>query len=79
MENLRQQLGSVGLRRTPARIHVLEQLRHGPQTHRQLADQLSPLGFDPATVFRTLQSLISAGLAARACAGGPVWTYTLKD
>jgi Fur family ferric uptake transcriptional regulator len=57
-------LRSAGLRSTTARIAVLQRLRNAktPLSHAELADELTPLGLDKATVFRNLTDLTDAGL-----------------
>lgn len=74
---LRARLRDAGLRCTQARIAVLERLllSPGPVSHAELAEVLTPLGFDRATVYRNLMDLVTAGLAARADRGDHIWRF----
>lgn len=74
-------LRKAGLRSTPARISVLIALRKSskPQTHAELADQLVPMGFDKATVFRNLTDLTDAELVSRTELGDHVWRFEIRD
>jgi Fur family ferric uptake transcriptional regulator len=77
----RKLLKDAGLRSTPARISVINALKHStkPQTHAELADHLVPLGFDKATVFRNLTDLAEAELVIRTELGDHVWRFELRD
>jgi len=77
----RTMLKDAGLRSTPARISVINALKRSsrPQTHAQLADQLVPLGFDKATVFRNLTDLAEAELVLRTELGDHVWRFEMRD
>ena len=77
----RKMLKDAGLRSTPARISVINALKRSsrPQTHAQLADQLVPLGFDKATVFRNLTDLAEAELVLRTELGDHVWRFEMRD
>lgn len=77
----RKLLKDAGLRSTPARISVINALKHTtkPQTHAELADVLVPLGFDKATVFRNLTDLTEAELVIRTELGDHVWRFELRD
>ncbi|MCY3006351.1 MAG: transcriptional repressor [Planctomycetota bacterium] len=77
----RKMLKDAGLRSTPARISVINALKKSsrPQTHAQLADQLVPLGFDKATVFRNLTDLAEAELVLRTELGDHVWRFEMRD
>ena len=76
---LREALKQAGLRSTQARIAVLERLHlgAGPVSHAELAELLTPLGFDRATVYRNLMDLVTAGLASRSDRGDHVWRFEL--
>jgi Fur family ferric uptake transcriptional regulator len=66
-------LRAAGLRRTPARIALLDRLAKavGPLAHMDLANELAPLGFDQSTIYRNLVELTKAGLlVAAACDRG---------
>jgi Fur family ferric uptake transcriptional regulator len=77
----RKLLKDAGLRSTPARISVINALKHAtkPQTHAELADVLVPMGFDKATVFRNLTDLTEAELVIRTELGDHVWRFVLRD
>jgi len=77
----RRMLKEAGLRSTPARISVINALKRSskPQTHAQLADELVPMGFDKATVFRNLTDLAEAELVLRTELGDHVWRFELRD
>ena len=77
----RKMLKDAGLRSTPARISVINALKRSsrPQTHAQLADELVPLGFDKATVFRNLTDLAEAELVLRTELGDHVWRFEMRD
>jgi Fur family ferric uptake transcriptional regulator len=74
-------LRSAGLRSTTARIAVLQRLRSAksPLSHAELADELTPLGLDKATVFRNLSDLTDAGLVVRTELGDHVWRFEVHD
>ena len=81
VNDARKLLRESGLRSTPARISVINALKRStkPQTHAELADQLVPLGFDKATVFRNLTDLTEAELVLRTELGDHVWRFELRD
>lgn len=74
-------LRTAGLRSTTARIAVLQRLRcaKSPLSHAELADELTPLGLDKATVFRNLTDLTDAGLVDRTELGDHVWRFEIRD
>ncbi|MBM4269714.1 MAG: transcriptional repressor [Deltaproteobacteria bacterium] len=74
---LRERLRSAGLRTTLPRIEVLSRLdgASSPLSHADLAQQLVPLGFDRATVYRNLNDLVEADLATRVDVGDHVWRF----
>lgn len=78
---LQAMLRGVGLRSTAARMGVLERLRNAthPLSHAELAEEMTPLGFDKATVFRNLSDLTDAGLVMRTELGDHVWRFELRD
>lgn len=78
---LRALLKEAGLRSTSARLAVLQRLRHAssPVTHAELADELVPVGFDKATVFRNLADLTEAELVSRTELGDRVWRFEIRD
>lgn len=76
-ETLRGLLREAGLRATPARVAVLGVLRVAstPLTHSEVVSQLDGQGWDPATVFRNLITLVEAGFARRTDMGDHVWRF----
>lgn len=78
---IRELLHKAGIRATPARIAVLQELRQSssPLTHADLAEKLVPLGFDKATVFRNLADLTDAELIFRTELGDHVWRFEAFD
>lgn len=77
----RQLLESAGLRTTAARTAVIRWLQasKSPATHAEIAEDLVPMGFDKATVFRNLNDLVDAGLVNRTELGDHVWRFELRD
>ena len=74
-------LRETGLRSTAARMAVLQRLRSAksPLSHAELAEELVPLGFDKATLFRNLADLTEAELVTRTELGDHVWRFELRD
>ncbi len=74
---LRELIRSTGLRATIPRLEVLGRLElaESPLCHADLADELVPLGFDRATVYRNLSDLVEAGLATRVELGDHIWRF----
>ena len=81
IDDIRRLIRKAGLRGTPARIAVMQQLRgaSSPLTHAELADMLVPLGFDKATIFRNLNDLNEAELISRTELGDHVWRFEVRD
>jgi Fur family transcriptional regulator, ferric uptake regulator len=81
VDDIRQLLRRTGIRATPARIAVLQELRsaNSPLTHADLAEKLVPLGFDKATVFRNLADLTDVELISRTELGDHVWRFEAID
>ena len=79
LESVKQAIRGAGLRVTPARIAILQLLRlaSSPQTHADVAEQLSPIGVDNATVFRNLNVMTRKGLLRRAELGDHVWRFEI--
>lgn len=50
-----------------------------PLSHGDIAEKLSPSGFDRATVYRNLMDLVEAGLVTRADLGDHVWRFELAS
>ncbi|MDE2583890.1 MAG: transcriptional repressor [Betaproteobacteria bacterium] len=68
---------SAGARATPARIQVLALLRQTPGalTHLEVERRLGPLAGDRVTLYRTLDWLVSAGLAHKTTDAARVFRY----
>lgn len=81
VDQIRELLRQRGIRATPARIAVMQELRAAtsPLTHADLTEMLVPLGFDKATVFRNLNDLADADLLARTELGDHVWRFETQD
>jgi Fur family transcriptional regulator, ferric uptake regulator len=73
-----QMLKASGLYRTRARVAILAVLLKAsrPLTQEQIADGLHPR-HDKVTIYRTLASLLRAGLVHRALTGGKTWQFEL--
>jgi Fur family ferric uptake transcriptional regulator len=71
-------LHKAGLKRTAARIAVLEQLdaADAPMTHKDLGERLAHLGYERATLYRILMDFVNAGLVTRE-AFGHWWRFEL--
>jgi Fur family ferric uptake transcriptional regulator len=80
VQEIRDVIRSSGLRCTMARVQVLERLHAArtPQSHADLAAELSPLGFDKATIYRNLVELAEVGILSRVELGDHVWRFELK-
>lgn len=74
-------LRDAGLRATAARIAVMRQMAsvEGPQSHAEVTDALHEAGFDQSTLFRCLNELADAGVAARLDLGDQVRRFELTD
>jgi len=81
VEKASELLKSVGLRRTIARINLLQCLaaQETPATQSEISDKLSVQGFDASTIFRGLTDLTEAGLAIRIDVGDRIWRFELRD
>lgn len=81
VDQIRTLLRKHGVRATPARIAVLQELRAAgsPLTHADVAEKLVPLGFDKATVFRNLSDLADVDLISRTELGDHVWRFEVLD
>lgn len=80
-DDLRDMIRVTGLRSTISRITVLRRLisANAPLTHAELVTELTPLGFDQATVFRNLTDLTEAGLLTRLDLGDRVWRFEYRQ
>ena len=78
-EQIRTRIRKAGLRCTMARVSVLERLHSAtaPMSHADLAAELSPIGFDKATIYRNLVELSELGMVARVELGDHVWRFEL--
>jgi Fur family transcriptional regulator, ferric uptake regulator len=78
-DEIRQRIRAAGLRSTAARLAVYDRLQSldAPASHAGIADALSSLGFDRATIYRNLMDLTEAGLAQRSDVGDHVWRFEL--
>ena len=72
-------LSSADLRRTGPRVAILAVLlgARKPQTADQIAANLAPAGPDRVTIYRTLESFVSAGLVHRAFLQERTWHFEL--
>lgn len=79
--DLQSRIRQAGLRSTAARVAVLRLLdeAHSPMSHAELAEQLVPLGFDRATVYRNLMDLTESGLVGRTELGDHVWRFEARS
>ncbi|MAI35387.1 MAG: Fur family transcriptional regulator [Rhodopirellula sp.] len=77
IESTQDQIRSVGLRATPARLAtlLLVQKSNSPLTHADAAEALASNGIDKATVFRNLNDLTEVGLLRRTELGDHVWRF----
>jgi Fur family transcriptional regulator, ferric uptake regulator len=75
-----QLLRQAGLRRTAPRVGVLRVLAAArkPLTHAEVAEVLSPLGFERVTVYRNLMDLTEARLISRRDLGDHTWRFELR-
>lgn len=80
-EALRGSLREAGLRATPARVAVLGVLRGcaAPMSHSEVVARLDGRGWDPATIFRNLVTLVEAGFVRRTDVGDHVWRFEAVD
>jgi len=81
LDVLRAQLREKGLRATASRVAVLERLQQvtTPVSHAELAAELSPRGWDRATIYRNLIDLTEVGLVRRTDVGDHLWRFELRD
>ena len=81
LDELRTQLRDKGLRATASRVAVLEHLQHAttPVSHAELAAELSPRGWDRATIYRNLIDLTEVGLVRRTDVGDHLWRFELRE
>ncbi len=81
IEHLKGRIRESGLRSTSPRVAVLGHLeeRDSPGSHAEVAEALSALGFDRATIYRNLMDLTQAGLLARISLGENVWRFEVRN
>ena len=77
----KQQLRDAGLRATAARVAVIKLMSaiDGPMSHSEVVESLSEFGFDQSTLFRCLNELADAGLAARLDLGDQTRRFELRN
>lgn len=80
LAEIRNEIRATGMRSTAPRISVLERLRRAdaPLSHAEITEELLPLGFDRATIYRNLVDLAEAGLVSRVELGDHVWRYEVR-
>lgn len=81
LEALKALVRGAGLKCTPARLAVLEQLaaKHGPTTHADIHETLAGRGFDRATIYRNLSDLEERRLVRRVDVGDQAARYELAS
>ena len=79
LDDLRTLVRRAGLKCTPARLAVLEQLTatHGPSSHAEIHEALAGRGFDRATIYRNLSDLQEHRLVSRVDVGDQAARYEL--
>jgi Fur family ferric uptake transcriptional regulator len=80
LAQIRRDIRDAGMRSTGPRMAVLERLRRAtaPLSHGEITEELLPLGFDRATIYRNLVDLAEAGLVSRVEVGDHVWRYEVR-
>lgn len=80
VDPIRTQVRAAGLKCTPARLAVMQQLvdARGPRTHGEIFDALAERGFDRATIYRNLTELTECNLVTRVEVGDHVSRFELK-
>ncbi|HEY8517702.1 MAG TPA: transcriptional repressor [Candidatus Binatia bacterium] len=78
---IRAAIRAAGMRSTAPRIAVVERLQRAtaPMSHAEITEELLPLGFDRATIYRNLVDLAEAGLVSRVEVGDHVWRYEMRS
>lgn len=76
----KQALRDAGLRATAARVAVFRLLASegGPKSHADVVGALEGFGFDQSTLFRCLNEIADAGLAARLDLGDQTRRFELR-
>ena len=77
----KQLLRDASLRATAARVAVLKHLQQSavPVSHGDVVEALHEMGFDPSTIFRCLNELADAGLAARLDLGDQIRRFEFRQ
>lgn len=80
-EKVRQMLATAGLYCTQGRIAILKVLQQAsrPVTQEQIAERLAEMATNKVTIYRTLDSLVKAGLVHRAFMQKRAWHFELAD
>lgn len=80
-KKLQQFLKSFKMRRTDARITILDVLSGAgkPQSAEQIALKLGSKGPDKVTIYRTLESFVKAGFVHKAFLEAREWHFELAD
>lgn len=78
LHDVADQLRRVGARATPARIRVLQLLRHAPTalTHGEIETLLGLPVLDRVTLYRVLDWLVESGLAHRSADASRVFRFS---
>lgn len=79
LDDLRTLVRRAGLKCTPARLAVLQELAEsrGPSTHAAIHEALAARGFDRATIYRNLHDLHERRLVSRVDLGDQAARYEL--
>ena len=79
LTDLRATVRRAGLKCTPARLAVLQQLAEarGPSTHAEIHEALAARGFDRATIYRNLHDLHDRRLVSRVDVGDQAARFEL--
>jgi len=79
LDTLRAAVRRTGLKCTPARLAVLQQLAEarGPSTHAEIHEALAARGFDRATIYRNLHDLHDRRLVSRVDVGDQAARFEL--
>ena len=79
VDALRAAVRAAGLKCTPARMAVLQQLAEarGPSTHAEIHEALATRGFDRATIYRNLNDLHHGHLVSRVDVGDQATRFEL--
>lgn len=80
LADLQAMIRETGLRCTTSRTTVLQRLieASSPVSHAELVEELAPMGFDQATIYRNLTDLAEVGLLTRLDLGDRVWRFEFR-